>query len=280
MFQQCFKPTTLRFATYVHQFSSAKLWSHVEGSFLETMRMCTSWWSKFDSWQFDFICDNPNQESLTLWQWWNHCLSMIRSGLIAPGVLHLDSIINYHVMRRQTPHLKTVAAPSDSSWWFRSSMEVGDTDHIRWRCQFFKFFQEWTSSHEKPWRWQGEEHLASLTYSKATKHNQTYSTYLVARRHFDKRVVARPAGILDGKLGCTVAQDTTCMDDDKLFLIHKLIHNSQCMRIQGVQTTLTHWHTHPIALVNGFELFQGFRSHGYSTRLRIPEDVNSKSWQR
>ena len=49
MFQQCFKPTTLRFATYVHQFSSAKLWSHVEGSFLETMRVCTSWWSKFDS---------------------------------------------------------------------------------------------------------------------------------------------------------------------------------------------------------------------------------------
>ena len=113
------------------------------------MRVCTSWWSKFDSWQFDFICDNPNQESLTLWQWWNHCLSMIRSGLIAPGVLHLDSIINYHVMRRQTPHLKTVAAPSDSSWWFRSSMEVGDTDHIRWRCQFFKFFSRMDF---EPWK--------------------------------------------------------------------------------------------------------------------------------
>ena len=184
MVQPCFKPTTLRLATYVHQFSSAKLWNHVEGSFLETMRVCTSWWSKFDSWQFDFICDNPNQKSLTLWQWWNHCLSMIRSGLIAPGVFHLDSIITLWDGRR----------PIWRQW--QPLRTVHDDFVVHWKWGYrshpmtLPVFQVFSRMDFEPWktvtvtRWRASS-LTHILQSNKAQPDRTYSTYLVARRHFD-----------------------------------------------------------------------------------------------
>ena len=89
----------------------------------------------------------PIKNPRILWQWWNQCLSMIRSGLIAPGVFHLDRIITLWDGRRpiwrQWQPLRTVW------WWFRSSMEVGDTDHIRWHCQFFQVFSRMDF---EPWK--------------------------------------------------------------------------------------------------------------------------------